>query len=55
MKTTPRRLLDQFASTFKEWHYLIGGGAAGFLLGIVVAFYVVLRVERAHTRRRGGI
>lgn len=24
----------QFASTFKEWHYLIGGAAAGFIVGL---------------------
>jgi len=28
------QLTDQFASTFKEWHYLVGGVCVGFLAGI---------------------
>lgn len=32
-KTTVERLLEQFASTFREWHYFVGGLALGFLLG----------------------
>ncbi len=31
--TTLERLLEQFASTFREWHYFVGGLALGFLLG----------------------
>lgn len=31
--TTPTRLWRQFASTFREWHYLVAGLALGFLLG----------------------
>ena len=32
----PEGLLSTFASTFKEWHYLIGGACAGFVLGWVM-------------------
>lgn len=27
------RLWRQFASTFKEWHYFVGGASLGFVLG----------------------
>ncbi|WP_324757064.1 hypothetical protein [Haloarcula montana] len=30
----PDDVVDEFASTFKEWHYLIGGAAVGFVAGI---------------------
>jgi len=30
----PEDALTQFASTFREWHYLLGGFAAGVLVGI---------------------
>ncbi len=30
------QLVDQFASTFREWHYLVGGACAGFVLGWVM-------------------
>lgn len=33
-KTTQNGLLRHFASTFREWHYLVGGFAFGFLAGI---------------------
>jgi len=32
-KFTLRRGLREFASTFREWHYLIGGLALGFIIG----------------------
>ena len=31
----PDGLLSTFASTFKEWHYLVGGACVGFVLGWV--------------------
>lgn len=31
--TPPPDLLGEFVSTFKEWHYFVGGGCIGFLLG----------------------
>lgn len=31
----PPDVLGEFASTFKEWHYFIGGVSLGFLLGWV--------------------
>jgi flagellar biogenesis protein FliO len=46
-ETTPDELSEEFASTFQEWHYLVGGGAVGFLLGVVVALWVVVRLFRA--------
>lgn len=30
---TPRAVAQQFASTYQEWHYFMGGVAIGFLLG----------------------
>jgi len=52
MTPTDGRLLDQFASTFREWHYLVGGGAAGFVLGFAAAVYLVIRLFRAERRSR---
>lgn len=34
MKFTPKRAVKEFASTFKEWHYFVGGGAVGFAAGV---------------------
>lgn len=36
----PDDVLDEFASTWKEWHYLAGG----FALGVVVGTWVALRL-----------
>lgn len=33
----PKNLLQQFASTYREWHYLVGGFAIGVLVGIEYA------------------
>jgi len=33
----PSEMLEQFVSTFKEWHYFIGGGSLGFVVGLVAA------------------
>lgn len=33
MNFTPRRALGQFASTFKEFHYLVAGFAVGLIFG----------------------
>jgi len=30
---TPRAVAQQFASTYQEWHYFVGGVAIGFLFG----------------------
>lgn len=48
---TEGRLIDEFANTFKEWHYFVGGGAIGFVTGILVALYVALKLYRARRRR----
>jgi hypothetical protein len=56
-ETTPDELSEEFASTFKEWHYLVGGGAAGFALGFLVAVYAVIllfRAERGSRNARRG-
>lgn len=46
MKLTVSKALDEFVSTFKEWHYFVGGGAVGFVVGFVVALYVVIKFIR---------
>jgi multisubunit Na+/H+ antiporter MnhB subunit len=51
-ETTVRRLRREFASTFREWHYLVGGGATGFVVGVVAVVYVLVRLERRRRRRR---
>jgi hypothetical protein len=33
----PRDALAEFANTYQEWHYLVGGAAIGFLAGIEYA------------------
>lgn len=33
---------EEFANTFKEWHYLAGGFAAGVVAGVALMAYVVL-------------
>jgi len=33
MNTRSSRLLREFANTVREWHYLMGGLAVGFLVG----------------------
>jgi len=33
----PSGAVGQFASTFKEWHYLAGGFAAGVVAGVYLA------------------
>lgn len=32
----PNGAVHEFANTFKEWHYFIGGFALGFVLGLTV-------------------
>ena len=39
MKFTPKRALGEFASTFKEWHYFVGGASLGFVAGFLTALY----------------
>lgn len=36
-----RRLIGQFASTFREWHYFVGGFAIGLVAGIEYARRIV--------------
>ena len=31
----PDGAVDEFANTFKEWHYFVGGFALGFVAGVV--------------------
>lgn len=40
METT--EALDEFVSTFKEWHYLVGGFAAGWSAGLLTGLLVGL-------------
>ena len=54
-----RDIAGEFANTTDEAHYLLGGVAAGFLLGFAVALYVVehllLSPERGpETERRAN-
>lgn len=46
--TTTDRLLAQFVSTFKEWHYFAGGGAIGFVVGFVAALYFVIKSQQRY-------
>lgn len=32
----PDDALDEFANTYREWHYLAGGFAVGWTLGLLV-------------------
>lgn len=50
MKFTLWKGIGEFASTFREWHYLVGG----FALGVVVGVRLALRWTRAYheTARR---
>lgn len=38
-----RNPLKQFASTFKEWHYLVSGFSTGFAVGLYVGVVLNLR------------
>lgn len=42
----PDRLFDEFASTFKEWHYMVGGLCVGFVLGWVVNALFRARIDQ---------
>lgn len=33
----PEGVVEEFASTYREWHYLAGGFSAGFATGVFVA------------------
>lgn len=46
MKTSFNRLISEFASTFKEWHYFVGGGAIGFVTGFIAALYFVVKYRK---------
>lgn len=37
---TRGELVAQFASTFREWHYLVGGACAGFVAGFLFGHYI---------------
>lgn len=45
-EVTLRSVYREFASTFDELHYLIGGFASGFLTGLLVGLYVAYRFIR---------
>lgn len=45
MKFTLDKGLDEFSSTFKEWHYLIGGASAGFIAGVYIALKLLRNDE----------
>lgn len=40
----PDGAVDQFASTFKEWHYLAGGFSLGFASGVYVGSRIFAQV-----------
>jgi len=45
MKFSPTAALKQFTSTFKEWHYLVGGLSGGFVVGwILGSLFTVLLI-----------
>lgn len=37
----PENAVDEFANTFKEWHYLVGG-ASGMAIAVLVAMFALL-------------
>lgn len=45
-ETTFDRLIAQFASTFREWHYFIGGASFGVLIGLYVGLTFILAYKR---------
>lgn len=42
----PDDMWGEFASTFKEWHYLVGGVAVGVIIVILLIIYTVLKVAK---------
>lgn len=46
--------LDEFASTFREWHYLASGFAAGLAVGLYLALRWSRRTVEAATRGPSG-
>lgn len=43
----PENAIEQFANTYKEWHYLVGGFSMGFLVGtVLMAVYEYVRQRR---------
>lgn len=48
----PDDALDEFANTYREWHYLAGGVALGFLAGVLTALAFVVSVANHHRRQR---
>jgi hypothetical protein len=49
----PEGATDEFANTFKEWHYLTGGYAAGVVSGVVLCSGLLYAFVRRRGRRRG--
>lgn len=47
-ETTWKELIEEFASTFREWHYLVNGFASGLILGFLLAVYLALKVVEAN-------
>lgn len=47
----PDDALAEFASTYKEWHYLAGGFALGVVAGIAIALAFVVSVANHHRRQ----
>ena len=37
MEINSAKALSEFVSTFKEWHYFVGGFSLGFVVGWVIA------------------
>jgi len=42
----PDTALDEFANTFREWHYFVGGFALGVIAGWVGGRLFLLAVRR---------
>lgn len=41
---------EQFANTFKEWHYLVNGFASGLIVGFLVGVYVTYKILRRRSQ-----
>lgn len=46
----PDKAKEQFANTFKEWHYLVNGFASGVIVGFLVGVYVTYKLLRTRAR-----
>jgi hypothetical protein len=49
----PEGAVEEFADTFKEWHYLTGGYAAGVVSGVLLCSGLLYAFVRREGRRGG--